>query len=141
MKLLPHLPENAFIQVGDYIGIGIRHAIRHNIERIHIVGMMGKLSKMADGRMMTHASASEVNMSLLADLAQEMGADTDICNQIRQANTARHVLEICAANNLAAITTRICQKVVERCSAFARVPVQFDVALVDFGGALLGRYP
>lgn len=141
MKLLPHLKEEAFIQVGDYIGIGIRNAIRNHIKRIHIVGMMGKLSKMADGRMMTHASASEVNMELLATLAAEMGADAAIQTEIRQANTARHVLEICAANQLAGITTLICKKVVERCSAFARVPIEFDVALVDFGGALLGRYP
>ena len=141
MKLLPHLAEAAFIQVGDYIGIAIRNAVRHQFRRIHIVGMMGKLSKMADGRMMTHASASEVNMALLAELAKEMGANPAICDEIRQANTARHVLEICAANNLGGITTLICRKVVERCSAFARVPIDFDVALVDFGGALLGRYP
>ena len=39
-----------------------------------VVGMMGKLSKMANGKMQTHAAGSEVNMELLASLAQELGA-------------------------------------------------------------------
>ena len=39
--------------------------------------MMGKLSKMADGRMMTHASASEVNMNMLGNL-KDVGASEDV---------------------------------------------------------------
>ena len=89
MKLRPDLGHEAFIQVGDYIGIAIRNTVRKSRDNIHIVAMMGKLSKIADGRMMTHASASEVNMNLLADFAQELGADQNVQQQIREANTAR----------------------------------------------------
>ena len=66
MKLYPHLPEDAFIQVGDFIGDGLKRCARCGIARATIVGMMGKLSKMADGKMMTHAAGSQVNMELLA---------------------------------------------------------------------------
>ena len=110
MNLLPHVHESGFIQVGDYIGIGIRNSIRHHLRRIHIVAMMGKLSKMADGRMMTHASASEVNMVLLARLAGEAGANEQTCHEIKEANTARHVLEICTREGISDITKKFARK-------------------------------
>ena len=75
MKLYPALPEEAFIQVGDFIGIGVKHCARRGAARAIVVGMMGKLSKMANGKMQTHAAGSEVNMELLAALAAELGAD------------------------------------------------------------------
>ncbi len=139
MKLLSHLTEEAFIQVGDYVGIGIKQAIRQQIDTVHIVGMMGKLSKMADGRMMTHASASEVNMELLARLAGEMGASPATTAEILAANTARHVLEICTAAGLGDITLVVCREVVRRCYAFSKNKLAFDVTLVDFGGEILAR--
>ncbi|WP_132320639.1 cobalt-precorrin-5B (C(1))-methyltransferase [Pseudobacteriovorax antillogorgiicola] len=139
MKLLPSIGESGFIQVGDYIGIGIRNSIRQKRKRIYIVGMMGKLSKMADGRMMTHASASEVNMLMLAELAADIGASQEICDQIRKGNTARHVLEICEASGLIHITQRICEEVIHKCHKFARGLITFDVTMVSFTGEVLAR--
>lgn len=140
MKLHPHLPEEAFIQVGDFIGTGVKHCARRQARRAIVVGMMGKLSKMANGKMQTHAAGSEVNMELLADLAGELGAGDEIVAQIRAANTARHVLEVCAANNLTAITSLVCRKVSENCRAHAGGALAVDAYLVDFNGALLGSW-
>ncbi|EPX55791.1 Cobalt-precorrin-6 synthase, anaerobic [Cystobacter fuscus DSM 2262] len=141
MGLLPHLPEETFIQVGDFIGVAIRHAARRQAACVHIVGMMGKLSKMADGRMQTHAAGSEVNMELLATLAAEAGAPETLVTNIRTANTARHVLELCAANGLTHITGLVCQRVVEQCTRHAGGPLEVRAVLVDFNGTLLGQYP
>jgi cobalt-precorrin-5B (C1)-methyltransferase len=142
MALLPHLKsEEAFIQVGDFIGVAVRHAARRKIRLVHIVGMMGKLSKMADGKMMTHAAGSEVNMKLLADLATELGAPSELREQILAANTARHVLELCAAAGLTGVTSLVCKRVVEHTTRHAGGDLAIHVRLVDFNGALLGMYP
>jgi cobalt-precorrin-5B (C1)-methyltransferase len=141
MKLHPNLPEEAFIQVGDFIGTGLRHCARRRARRAIIVGMVGKLSKMADGVMMTHAAGSEVNMNLLATLASELGAGESLCAEIRAANTARHALELCAANELTAVTSLICRRVVEHGRAHAGGDLEVETLLVDFDGALLGRHP
>jgi cobalt-precorrin-5B (C1)-methyltransferase len=141
MKLLPHLPTSAFIQVGDFIGVSIKHAVRREMERVTIVGMMGKLSKMADGRMQTHAAASEVNLGLLADLAAELGAAPAIVDQIRAANTARHVLEIATGAGITTLPSRVCRGAVEQTSKHAGGAIPIHAYLVDFDGALLGRHP
>jgi cobalt-precorrin-5B (C1)-methyltransferase len=140
MKQLPHLPEDAFIQMGDFVGTALKHCARRNIRRAVVVGMIGKLSKMADGRMQTHAAGSEVNMELLAILAAELGAGEELCAQIRQANTARHVLELCSAENIG-IASLVCRRVVEHGSLHAAGKLQVDAYLIDFNGGLLGHYP
>jgi cobalt-precorrin-5B (C1)-methyltransferase len=141
MALLPHLPEEAFVQVGDFVGVALRHAARRGAARATIVGMMGKLSKMADGRMQTHAAGSEVNMALLATLARELGAGEALCASILAANTARHVLELCAAAGLTAVTQLVCRRVVEQATRHAGGALEVRAVLVDFGGARLGAFP
>jgi cobalt-precorrin-5B (C1)-methyltransferase len=141
MQMIADLPEEAFIQMGDFVGIAVKHCARRGLERAIIVGMIGKLSKMADGKMQTHAAGSEVNMSLLAQLASEIGAPAEVCEQIRAANTARHVLEICKAAGVAGLTARICQKVVEHTERHVRGALRVQAFLIDFNGAPLGHYP
>ncbi len=141
MALHPHLPEQAFIQVGDFIGVGVRQCARRRIRRAIVVGMMGKLSKMAAGKMQTHIAGSEVDMGFLASLAEELGATPELLASIQQANTARHVLELCRDAGLVGITSLVCRKVVEHCTEHAGGKLEVSCFLVDFGGALLGRYP
>jgi len=141
MKLYPRLPEAAFIQMGDFVGVAVKHCARREVDRAIIVGMIGKLSKMANGKMQTHAAGSEVNMDLLADLVAELGADQEFQSQIRNSNTARHVLELCKAAGYGEITTLVCRKAVEHCMQHAggRLPVL--AYLMDFEGELLGQWP
>jgi cobalt-precorrin-5B (C1)-methyltransferase len=141
MRLFPALSEEAFIQMGDFVGITLRHCARRRVERAVVVGMIGKLSKMADGKMQTHAAGSEVNMQLLAALAAELRAGQAIVDQIRGANTARHVLELCAREGLTGIASLICRKVVEHGTRHAGGMLAVEAVLVDFNGELLGRSP
>lgn len=141
MALHPDLPEDVFIQVGDFIGVGLRRCAHRKARRIHIVGMMGKLSKMADGRMQTHAAGSDVNMELLARLARAEGASEALCASILEATTARRVLELCAEAGLRQITSAICREVVRQTEKHIGGAVPVVVELVDFGGASLARHP
>jgi cobalt-precorrin-5B (C1)-methyltransferase len=141
MKLHPEIPEEAFIQMGDFVGATVKHCARRAVERVLIVGMIGKLSKMANGKMQTHAAGSEVSMELLAALAGELGARPEILEEMRGANTARHVLELCAREGLTGIASLICRRVVEHGQRHAGGPLRVEAELVDFSGALLGRHP
>jgi cobalt-precorrin-5B (C1)-methyltransferase len=141
MALFPQLPEHAFIQVGDFIGVGIKQCARRGVERVTVVGMIGKLSKMANGRMQTHVAGSEVDLDSLALLAGELGGSAELLAAIRGANTARHVLELCRDAGLVGITSLVCRKVVEQCTRHAGGGLDVRASLVDFGGGVLGQYP
>jgi len=142
MRLHPELAEEAFIQVGDFWGATLKHCARRGVPRVIIVGMIGKLSKMADGKMQTHAAGSEVNRALLAELAASAGAPAELQQAIRAANTARHVLELCAAQAPRVdIAAAVCRRVVEVGRRHVESKVEISAEMVDFDGALLGRHP
>jgi cobalt-precorrin-5B (C1)-methyltransferase len=141
MALHPELPAHAFVQVGDFIGVGLKQCARRSVGRAVIVGMIGKLSKMAGGRMQTHQAGSDVDLGLLADIAVEAGADTALAEQIRAANTARHVLELTRAAGIGALPSLICARVVDAARRHTGGALEVHALLVDFGGALLGRSP
>ena len=71
---------------------------------------------MAKGKMQTHAAGWEEHMGFLASLAAELGASAGLIETIHQANTARHVLDLCREAGLIGITTLMCRKVTEHCT-------------------------
>jgi len=141
MALHPALGEHQFVQVGDFIGIGVRQCARRRVARAVIVGMIGKLSKMATGRMQTHVAGSDVDLDFLAELTAELGGDAALVDAVRVANTARHVLELTRAAGLGALPSRICERVTAACTRHAGGGLDVHALMVDFGGALLGRHP
>jgi cobalt-precorrin-5B (C1)-methyltransferase len=143
MQLYPELPEEAFIQVGDFVGVGVKHCARRHARRAVVVGMIGKLSKMADGKTMTHAAGSEVNMLLLASIASDLHAAPEVVEQIRTANTARHVLELATRSGLHNLANAICARVITHLEHHAAsvAPLSVQAILVDFDGRVLGHAP
>ena len=138
MKQHPELNKASFVQAGDFVGVGLRSAARYNARKVLIVGMIGKIAKLADGAMMTHVSGPAVNFNMLSQLAEEHGADQSLCQQIRQANTARHVLELLQDTGLHSLYDVLCQKVVAAAEQYSRHAFPVDCQLIDFQGQLLG---
>jgi len=93
MKELPELAPACFVQMGDFLKYALDTVIKEGIQHVVIGGMVGKLTKMAQGETVTHAGRNAVNTELLAILADSIGASADICNDIRQAETARYASE------------------------------------------------
>lgn len=139
MELFPQLDDMSFIQVGDFIGTGLKRACANNLDLVIIVGMMGKLSKMADGKMMTHAAGSDVNMNMLAELGREIGLEDKYCQEIQESKTARRALEICEEQGLPEITTKICEKTNQECLKHIQNKININTYLVDFSGNLKGQ--
>lgn len=89
MRELPNLPQSCFVQMGDFLSYALDTVITNNIKNVVIGGMVGKLTKIAQGETMTHAGRNPVNMELVASLAKEAGAPDEIVEAIKRAETAR----------------------------------------------------
>ncbi|MGH3769546.1 MAG: cobalt-precorrin-5B (C(1))-methyltransferase [Pseudonocardiaceae bacterium] len=138
MRLLPHLPEVAFVEVGDFTGAALRKAVEHGLTEVVFVGMIGKLTKLASGVLMTHYTRSKVDTGLLAEITTAHGgAPADIA-EIRAAPTARRAYEIWEAGGLLrACGDDVCARVADtlrRFSADVGAALQTKVAMVDFTG-------
>ncbi|PWI58997.1 cobalt-precorrin-5B (C(1))-methyltransferase [Sulfoacidibacillus thermotolerans] len=91
MRIYKELPEDCFIEMGDFVGFSAKQAKKQGFRDLRFVGMMGKFSKIAQGVMMVHAKSAPVDFDFLAQVADESGVPPALCEQIRQANTAMQV--------------------------------------------------
>lgn len=135
MGELPHLPEAAFVQMGDFLRYAMGAAVKAGLKQVVIGGMVGKLTKIAQGETITHAGRADVNTGLLADLAAELGAPLEVCEDIRNAKTARYAGERMDAIGLGeAFHHALARKVIS--TLRERYPDQFElrVMVCDFDG-------
>lgn len=91
MKQYPHLKEEAFIEMGDFVGFTLKQCKRLRIQTVSLVGMMGKFSKVAQGIMMVHSKSAPVDFQFLAEVAKQAGAPKPLIEAVKQANTASQV--------------------------------------------------
>jgi len=140
-KGLFKLPDHCFVQMGDFAGYSIKQCANKKLRKAVIAGFVGKLTKMAMGVKQTHVAGSHVDMEFMARLAAECKALPKLVQEIRGANTARHVSEIVTKNNLVGYFDLVCKKVHEQMSEHARGQLEIEVVMFDFDGKVTGRYP
>jgi cobalt-precorrin-5B (C1)-methyltransferase len=140
-KTLFDLPEHCFVQMGDFSGYSVRQAASKKMRKVVIAGFIGKLTKMAMGVKQTHVRGSHVDMEFMAGLAEKCGAGAGVLAEIRKANTARHVGEIIAKNDVQGFYDLLCKKVHEQMVEHLKGQLEIQVILFDFDGKVLARYP
>ncbi|HKR50027.1 MAG TPA: cobalt-precorrin-5B (C(1))-methyltransferase [Pseudonocardiaceae bacterium] len=138
MRLLPHLPPVAFVEVGDFTGAALRRAVQHGLTEVVFVGMIGKLTKLAAGVLMTHYTRSKVDTGLLAEITAAHGGTPEDIAEIRGAPTARRAYEIWETGGLLrACGDDVCNRVTDtlrRFSAETGRALAARTAMVDFTG-------
>jgi cobalt-precorrin-5B (C1)-methyltransferase len=138
-KKMVDLPDHCFVQIGDFSGYAIQQCGRKDINRAYVVGFIGKLAKMAAGVKQTHVKGSKVDMSFLAELAQKCNANESTIQEIKKANTARHVSEIIQENKIEGFFDLICSETYKHMRKHSEEKVPIDVILFDFEGNILAR--
>jgi cobalt-precorrin-5B (C1)-methyltransferase len=138
MRLLPELPEVAFVEMGEFTGHCLKRCVRLGLQRACLAGMIGKMSKIAQGHFMTHVAGNQVDLQFLAELAAEHGAAPRVVAEIRGANTARHFQEIVLANGCRGVFPRLAELVCERSWDLVKGALTVDCFIFDFDGTLLG---
>jgi cobalt-precorrin-5B (C1)-methyltransferase len=132
MRLLPDLEEVNFVEVGDFTGQALKKAVENSLERCFFVGMVGKISKLAAGVMMTHWTRSRVDNELLAQITLEAGGPTNLVEEVKGANTARHAYELWRSANLKRAADLLCKQAAENLAEYAEGELEVHVILVDF---------
>ena len=132
MRLLPNLEEVCFVEVGDFTGYALKQAVRNGLSRVFFVGIVGKLTKLAAGVMMTHWTRSKVNNHLLADVTAQAGGAPELVGEVRNANTARHAYELWRAAKLEEAPYLLCALAAENLREYAGGELEAHVIMVDF---------
>ncbi len=141
VQKLHNLPESALIDMGDFVGGMLKYLKKSPVERVTVAGGFGKMTKLAQGLLDLHSRAGAVDMDFLAEMAGLAGAPKAVQEQIRLANTAKHVLEISSvsAPRLPSLIADLAWKTAAK--ALGKSEIALEVIVFDRHGVLLARTP
>jgi cobalt-precorrin-5B (C1)-methyltransferase len=140
MRRLFGLPEIAFVQIGDFFGIALRHAATAGAQHVTLAAMIGKLAKFAAGNESVHSRDSAQDFPFLAGLARQAGAGEALLERMLNANTAQEVSDLALAANLESFHTLLCQAAWQFAASLLHGAYALDLLLVGKEGEVLGQY-
>ena len=76
--LYPTLPQQAFVEYGNYIGETLKMAADLNIGKVTLGVMLGKAVKLAQGHLDTHSRKATMDKDFIGRLLNESGITLDI---------------------------------------------------------------
>jgi cobalt-precorrin-5B (C1)-methyltransferase len=139
-KSMIDLPDHCFVQMGDFAAYAIQQCVKKGIKKAYVAGFIGKLAKLATGVKQTHVKGSKVNTNFLADMAAKCNASKSVVEQIKKANTARHVQDIVKENHVNGFFDKICFEVYRQMRKHSENKIPIEIILFDFDGNVLAKY-
>jgi cobalt-precorrin-5B (C1)-methyltransferase len=124
------LPEEAYLDMGDFVGGLCKYLKRHPVERLTIVGGFAKMAKLAQGAMDLHSARGSADLAVLAGLLPE-----EMRAAAMAANTANEVLAM-GGTQLAHTIARLAQA---QAQAMVGARTRVDILVIDRSGAIVGE--
>ncbi len=136
------LPDMAYVNAGIFTGSSLKRCAQRGIPRATLVGMIGKFSKIAMGKFVTHVAGNKVDPVFLASLAAECGASDKAQAQMRDAASGRHFQEIALEHGMMSVFDLVCERVRDEARLFLADRADsliVDAICFDFEGGILGK--
>ncbi|QNT77879.1 cobalt-precorrin-5B (C(1))-methyltransferase [Entomobacter blattae] len=93
IKKLYALPEEALIDMGDFVGGVLKYVRQHPVPALTIAGGIAKITKLAQGFLDLHSKRGRVDLTVLAEWAFQAGYGQAQVQAISQANTVAEAFE------------------------------------------------
>lgn len=133
------LPQDALIDMGDFVGGLLKYLRTHPVERVTIAGGFAKICKLANGAMDLHSARSQIDFDWLATHAKNLGASPDVLSQIKSANTAKQAREIALEENINLAASIANQAKIQAQKILRDGPGAVDIFVIDREGAEIAR--
>ena len=110
--LYPTLPQQAFVEYGNYIGETLKIAHELDIKQVTLGVMLGKAVKLAQGHLDTHSKKATMDKEFIHQMLKESDCDTDIS----EITLARELWDILPADKLKTFASTIIRHCSEHCN-------------------------
>jgi len=133
-QLLPHLAEEAFIQMGDYVQFALKQAVFTGIDRLTVGAFFGKALKMAQGFAHTHAARGLADLGELGRWTLATTGDKALAQAVGRANTAREALELLPPGAAQAMAAEVGRRVLAALRRHAGPRPELAAVILGFDG-------
>ena len=130
----PTLPQQAFVEYGNYIGETLKIAHELGIKSVTLGVMLGKAVKLAAGHLDTHSRKATMDKAFL----QQMLAEADCPIDISDITLARELWEKLPKEKLQPFAATIIRHCAEHCSPLLRNG-SLTILLIDDEGNIYGQ--
>ncbi len=134
--LWPSLPEEAFVQIGDFFKFSLETAAGMMFKKLSLVVFFGKAVKMSQGIPHTHAAKSSMSLSKLSQWVREACGQTELAIAVESANTARQAFDI-VRMGCPGVIERVGQEVIVAARNFCDMKIQVQSIILDFEGRIV----
>ncbi len=132
------LADEAYIDMGDFVGGLLKHVRKSPLKRVTIAGGFGKISKLANGAMDLHSRRSRVDLEFLASLLISLGAKEKLVKTCLAATSANDVLEMAQKEGLDLSQAVAGQAAVKAGAILKNDNILLDVMIIDRKGHIVG---
>jgi cobalt-precorrin-5B (C1)-methyltransferase len=136
--LIPALPAEAFILMGDHVGYALDAAAARGLE-ILVAGQFAKFCKVSAGYFETHVKDSTLGMDVVAGLLRDAGCPPAEAAVALAANTAREVFQWLAEGGDRGVFAGLTRAVARVASDRVGGAVPVEALLFDYHKRLLAR--
>ena len=110
--LYPDIPQQAFVEYGNYIGETLKIAHELSISKVTLGVMLGKAVKLAKGHLDTHSRKATMDKAFISQLLKESDCDLDISG----ITLAREIWERLPQERLQSFADAIISHCAEHCN-------------------------
>lgn len=106
--------EKAVIRMSNFVGYMLDQCLQLDIDRVLMLGHIGKIVKVAGGIYNTHSKTADARREIIAACTGLYGAEQELIEKIFTANTAEEAANILLKNDLSGVFDLIAARVVTR---------------------------
>jgi cobalt-precorrin-5B (C1)-methyltransferase len=129
----PFLPEEAFIQIGDFFKRSLKIAAERGFVQITLAVFFGKAVKMAQGVPHTHAAQSRLTLDKLSEWARQITRDSKLSQAILTANTARHAFDMIYPDH-SEVIAHVGKQIISSAKMFTGKNSRIHAVIFDYEG-------
>ena len=129
--LYPTLPQQAFVEYGNYIGETLKIACELDFKKVTLGVMLGKAVKLASGHLDTHSRKATMDKRFIQQMLDEAHIDVDLS----EITLARELWEKIPQKSLQRFATTIIRHCAEHCSPLLPNG-QLTILLIDDNGKI-----
>jgi len=109
-RLLPSLPDEAYVMMGDYLEFSLKEAAVHGFKKIYLGAMWAKMIKAALETRQTHVRHGALEVDRILSLLADLGAKNELIESLKGSNTGREIYTRLVELNRTDLIQAVCRK-------------------------------
>lgn len=135
------LKSDSIVKIGDHVGFMFSECVNKKINKVLLIGHIGKLVKVALGQMDTNIKFGDRRIKTIMRYAHACGAKKEIIEEISRQISAEATIDILTKHSLTPVFDMIAKDAVNKINGFVNNRLSVGCILLSLEGKALSAYP